>query len=146
MMLDNNLAENSMRPITLGRKNWIPHWKSTCRIESGRHTFSHRNLPTAEDLAARLSVGRASRLSRYTRAATACPYPNCLGRAGSVISRIHLRQACARSDAYYRSAVGKDWRVGAICDRTREPGNWRGGPKLQLAPRGCNRQTPSLRS
>ena len=23
MMLDNNLAENSMRPVALGRKNWI---------------------------------------------------------------------------------------------------------------------------
>ena len=83
-----------------GSQELDPYWKSTSRIESGHHTFSHRNLPTAEDLAARLSVGRATRLSRRPHAATAGPNPNRLGRSASVIGRLRVRQPCACSDAY----------------------------------------------
>ena len=73
------------------RSSWTeelgPHRKSTSRNESGCHTFRHRNLPAAEDLATRLSVGRAPRLSRYNHATPAYPDPNCLGRSTSVISQ-----------------------------------------------------------
>ena len=43
--LSNNLAENSMRPVALGRKNWISSGKPAGRTEGGGHPVSNRELP-----------------------------------------------------------------------------------------------------
>jgi hypothetical protein len=42
--LSNNLAENSMRPVALGRKNWL-HVGRAIRTKSCGHSLGSRILP-----------------------------------------------------------------------------------------------------
>jgi len=50
----NDLAENAMRPVALGRRNWIHVGKQRGRTASRRHHFDRRNLSPPELAAPRL--------------------------------------------------------------------------------------------
>ena len=85
--LSNNLAENSMRPVALGRKNWI-HIGSPPGGTKGRgDSLGRGKLPSAEDLCARLHGCDPSRPSRCqdptaTSANSLCLGHCCLNRTG----------------------------------------------------------------
>jgi hypothetical protein len=51
--LSNNLAENSLRGVALGRKNWIPRQR-TGRTEGSRHSVCYRELPQAQAARSRI--------------------------------------------------------------------------------------------
>jgi Transposase IS66 family len=66
--LSNNLAENAMRPVALGRKNWIPPkggqqggWAT-----GSRHNFDRRNLSAPELTDSRLPGFGAPGLGRFS--------------------------------------------------------------------------------
>jgi hypothetical protein len=61
--LSNNLAENSMRPVALGRKNWIHMGSSAGGTEDRGDPFGGGELPQIETPSARLS-GRGSARTR----------------------------------------------------------------------------------
>jgi transposase len=52
--LSNNLAENSMRPVALGRKNWLPHRQPTSGTEGCGDSLGLGKLPSAASPGARL--------------------------------------------------------------------------------------------
>ena len=52
--LSNNLAENSMRPVALGRKNWIHIGKPTGRTKGCSNSLGRGKLPPVETPSARL--------------------------------------------------------------------------------------------
>ena len=58
--LSNNLAENSMRPVALGRKNWIAHRQPTSGTEGCSDSLGRGKLPSAASPGARLLFQRFS--------------------------------------------------------------------------------------
>ena len=59
--LSNNLAENSMRPVALGRKNWIHVGSPLGRTQDCRHPVRRGKLPQDETSRAQISRRRSSR-------------------------------------------------------------------------------------
>jgi len=47
--LSNNWAENSMRPIALGRKNWLHVGSAQAGPKNRRHPIDNRKLPPTQD-------------------------------------------------------------------------------------------------
>jgi hypothetical protein len=58
--LSNNMAENSMRPVALGRKNWL-HVQREVRPEGRRNPLGGGVLPQAWPSGERVSVSAAAR-------------------------------------------------------------------------------------
>jgi hypothetical protein len=52
--LNTNLAENSMRPVALGRKNWFAHRQPTSGTEGCGDSLGRGKLPSAASPGARL--------------------------------------------------------------------------------------------
>ena len=78
--LSNNLAENSMRPIALGRGNWIHIGSEHGRTARGRHHLRDRKLPPSQNPGARLPRRHPARACECTASAHRRPYSCCLGR------------------------------------------------------------------
>ena len=69
--LSNNLAENSMRPVALGRKNWA---------KSRGDSLGRGKLPSVENLRSLLPGSDSSRTCRCHNPAPSRPYSRCVGR------------------------------------------------------------------
>ena len=82
--LSNNLAENSMRPVALGRKNWIQRREPTGRAESGGHPIHCGKLPPDEDSDPGISGRRPTRLGRQVCPATRRTCTRSLGGRGPI--------------------------------------------------------------
>jgi hypothetical protein len=77
--LSNNLAENSMRPVALGRRNWIHIGSAHAGPKIAAILFGGGKLPQTETRSARLYGRGSSRTRRPPDSASAKPYPRCLG-------------------------------------------------------------------
>ena len=102
--LSNNLAENSMRPVALGRKNWI-HIGSqqagpkVAAILSVVETCRRINIPVREYLAAVLPGLADTPIQRLAQLT-----PDRLGHTRALTSTLAC-QPCVCSDAYHRRAM-----------------------------------------
>ena len=77
--LSNNLAENSMRPVALGRKNWT-HMQPTGRTEGCSDSLGRGKLPQVEGSGAQLSRRDSPRACRSPDPVPSRPYSRCVGR------------------------------------------------------------------
>ena len=83
--LSNNLAENSMRPVALGRKNWLHVGSAQAGPESGGDSFGGGILPPAGRAGRRVPHGRVARAEPADHESSREPHPGTLGRESVLI-------------------------------------------------------------
>jgi transposase IS66 family protein len=77
--LSNNLAENSIRPVALGRKNWIHIGSPPGGPEDRGDSLGRGKLPQVETPSARLSGRGSPRVCRSPDPAPPSPYSRSVG-------------------------------------------------------------------
>ena len=82
--LSNNVAENSMRPVAIGRKNWLHVGSAKSGPEGRGDSVGGGILPAAERAGQRISAGRPARNESTESIGSRCTHPSPLE------SRSHL--------------------------------------------------------
>ena len=77
--LSTNLAENSMRPVALGRKNLVAHRQPTGRTEGCSDSVCRGKLPSAASPGARLLLHDSPWACRSPNTVPSRPYSRCVG-------------------------------------------------------------------
>jgi len=84
--LSTNLAENSMCPVALGRKNWLHNRQPTSGAEDCGDSIGRGKLPSAASPGARLLFHDSPRACRSPHQVPSRPYSRCMGRPAFIDS------------------------------------------------------------
>ena len=120
--LSNNLAENSMRPIAIGRKNWIHIGSPAGRTQSRRDPIGRRELPSKEDSGARISGRSAAWSQQLLHPSRSRTHAQSLGRktqSARLITPTHPSTVCLLSRLHWN--FHKDQLIGIGAAVTRRP-------------------------
>ena len=110
--LSNNLAENSMRPIAIGRKNWIHIGSASGRTQGRRDPLGRRELPSKEDPGARIPGRSAAGSQQLLHPSRSRTHSQSLGRktqSARLITPTQPSTVCLLSRLPHRRDVVSIW-------------------------------------